>query len=88
VWSIGFNRRGLGPERGPYTPSTFPATRDLLLVNILDVAASCARQSGAKDEAPALKTAQSRIIRVQPHELGEVRLTIGGYDLSCRAYPT
>jgi hypothetical protein len=51
-----------------------------LLIDILDEAASCARQSGAKDEAQALKTAQSRMVRVQPHERGEVRLTIGGYE--------
>jgi hypothetical protein len=79
VWSIGFNRRGLSPERRPYTRATLPAARDLL-IDILDEAASCARQSGHKDEARALKTAQSRLVRVQPHELGEVRLTIGGYE--------
>jgi hypothetical protein len=79
VWSIGLTKAGTIPERGPYKSKTFAAAR-VMLINILDEAASCARDAGAKDEAKALRSALSRMTKVKLYERREVNLAIGGYE--------
>ena len=79
MWTIGFNKPGVVPECGPYKRGTFPAAREVL-INILEEAASCAREAGAKDEAKELKAARSRMTKVELYERREVSLAIGGYE--------
>jgi hypothetical protein len=79
VWSIGLNKVGASPEREPFKCATFSAAREIL-INILDEAASCAREAGAKDEAKALRSARSRMTKVRLYEPREVTLAIGGYE--------
>jgi hypothetical protein len=79
MWSIGLSKSGAIPERGPYTSKTFAAARSTL-INILDEAASCARDAGAKDEAKALRCALSRMTKLRLYERCEVNFAIGGYE--------
>ena len=79
MWRIGLNKSGVAPEHKPYRCTSFSAAREVL-INILDEAASCAREAGAKDEMAALRAAQSRIINVGLYQPNEVNLTIGGYE--------
>lgn len=78
MWCIGFNKPGALPDFIPYQRDTFEDAR-LVLTDILDEAASCARDAGEKREAALLENAKKRLARAKLRLPKEIGFDVGGY---------